>query len=76
MDKCIQDYLSLWYSIKKFDQIKCIFQLIEQIEVFDLPTTTLSFPSQWYAFAVVTFTPQTMQLYSAAFEAQVEESSR
>lgn len=24
-----------------------------------MPTTTLSFPSQWYAFAVVTFTPQT-----------------
>ncbi|KAL4004200.1 homeodomain interacting protein kinase [Sarotherodon galilaeus] len=51
-------------------------KLIGQIEVFDMPTTTLSFPSQWYTFAVVTFTPQTMQLYSAMFEAQVEESSR
>lgn len=41
-----------------------------------MPTTTLSFPSQWYAFAVVTFTPQTQHLHSAVFEAQVEESSR
>ncbi|XP_056273332.1 hydrocephalus-inducing protein homolog [Pseudoliparis swirei] len=38
-------------------------------EVFDLSATTLSIPSQSHVFAEVTFTPQTMQLYSAVFEA-------
>lgn len=46
------------------------------MEVFDLSATTLSIPSQSHSFAVVTFTPQTMQLYSAVFEAVIEETSR
>ncbi|CAI5655386.1 unnamed protein product [Oreochromis niloticus] len=46
------------------------------IEVFDLPVTTLSIPSLSHAFAVVTFTPQAMQHYSAVFEAKVEGSGR
>ncbi|CAJ1057505.1 hydrocephalus-inducing protein homolog isoform X2 [Xyrichtys novacula] len=46
------------------------------MKVFDLPTTTLSIPSQSHSFAVVTFAPQTMQLYSAVFEATLEGISR
>nr|XP_020443912.1 hydrocephalus-inducing protein-like isoform X2 [Monopterus albus] len=46
------------------------------VEVFDLHPSTLSIPSLSHSFAVVTFTPQTMQLYSAAFEATIEGSSR
>ncbi|XP_040894088.1 hydrocephalus-inducing protein homolog [Toxotes jaculatrix] len=46
------------------------------MEVFDLSATTLSIPSQSHSFAVVTFTPQTMQLYSAVFEATMEGTSR
>ncbi|XP_039456431.1 hydrocephalus-inducing protein homolog [Oreochromis aureus] len=48
----------------------------QHIEVFDLPVTTLSIPSLSHAFAVVTFTPQAMQHYSAVFEAKVEGSGR
>lgn len=46
------------------------------MEVFDLSATTLSIPSQSHSFAVVTFTPQTMQLYSAVFEAAIDGTSR
>ncbi|XP_026221932.1 hydrocephalus-inducing protein homolog [Anabas testudineus] len=46
------------------------------IEVFDLSASTLSIPSQSYSYAVVTFTPQTMQLYSAVFEATLEGTTR
>ncbi|XP_027128846.1 hydrocephalus-inducing protein homolog isoform X3 [Larimichthys crocea] len=46
------------------------------IDVFDLSVTTLSIPSQSHSFAVITFTPQTMQLYSAVFEATIEGTSR
>nr|XP_019962004.1 PREDICTED: hydrocephalus-inducing protein homolog [Paralichthys olivaceus] len=46
------------------------------VEVFDLSATTLNIPSQSHSFAVVTFTPQSMQLYSAVFEATVEGTSR
>ncbi|XP_029289106.1 hydrocephalus-inducing protein homolog [Cottoperca gobio] len=45
-------------------------------EVFDLSATTLSIPDQSHLFAVVNFTPQTMQLYSAVFEATVDVTSR
>ncbi|XP_071313817.1 hydrocephalus-inducing protein homolog isoform X2 [Trachinotus anak] len=45
------------------------------MEVFDLPDATLSIPSQSHSFAVVTFTPQTMQQYNAVFEATLEGSS-
>ncbi|XP_037834213.1 hydrocephalus-inducing protein homolog [Kryptolebias marmoratus] len=43
-----------------------------QMEVFGLPATTLNIPAQSHAFAVVTFTPQAVQHYSATFEATVE----
>ncbi|XP_022605572.1 hydrocephalus-inducing protein homolog [Seriola dumerili] len=46
------------------------------MEVFDLPATTLSIPSQSHSFAVVIFTPQTMQQYTAVFEATLEGTSR
>ncbi|XP_045894223.1 hydrocephalus-inducing protein homolog [Micropterus dolomieu] len=46
------------------------------VEAFDLSATTLSIPSQSHSFAVVTFTPQMMQLYSAVFEATMEGTSR
>ncbi|TDH09205.1 hypothetical protein EPR50_G00084380 [Perca flavescens] len=44
--------------------------------VFDLAATTLSIPSQSHMFAVVTFTPQTMQQYSAIFEVTMDVTSR
>ncbi|XP_059190373.1 hydrocephalus-inducing protein homolog [Centropristis striata] len=46
------------------------------VEVFDLSATTLSIPGQSHSFAVVTFTPQTMQCYSAVFEATMEFTTR
>ncbi|XP_074533739.1 hydrocephalus-inducing protein homolog [Halichoeres trimaculatus] len=46
------------------------------MKVFDLSTTTLSIPSQSHSFGVVTFTPQTMQPYSAVFEATLEGTNR
>nr|XP_029134421.1 hydrocephalus-inducing protein homolog [Labrus bergylta] len=46
------------------------------MKCFDLSATTLSIPSQSHSFAEVTFTPQTMQLYSAVFEATIEGISR
>ncbi|XP_037622519.1 hydrocephalus-inducing protein homolog isoform X2 [Sebastes umbrosus] len=45
-------------------------------EIFDLPATTLIIPSLSHSFAVVTFAPQTMQLYSAVFDASLEVASR
>ncbi|KAK2841889.1 hypothetical protein Q5P01_012089 [Channa striata] len=46
------------------------------IEVFDVPAATLTIPSQSHSYAVATFTPQTMQLYNAVFEATVEGANR
>ncbi|XP_034542457.1 hydrocephalus-inducing protein homolog isoform X2 [Notolabrus celidotus] len=46
------------------------------MKVFDLFTSTLSIPSQSHSFAVITFKPQTMQLYSAVFEVTLEGTSR
>ncbi|XP_042266839.1 hydrocephalus-inducing protein homolog isoform X2 [Thunnus maccoyii] len=46
------------------------------LDVFDLSATAVSVPSQSHSFAVVTFTPQTMQLYSAVFEATLEGTNR
>uniref|UniRef100_A0A3B4VD89 HYDIN axonemal central pair apparatus protein n=1 Tax=Seriola dumerili TaxID=41447 RepID=A0A3B4VD89_SERDU len=57
--------------------ISCIsLQSSRNMEVFDLPATTLSIPSQSHSFAVVIFTPQTMQQYTAVFEATLEGTSR
>ncbi|XP_023811732.1 hydrocephalus-inducing protein homolog isoform X1 [Oryzias latipes] len=44
-------------------------------DVFDLVATTLSVPNQSHAFAVVTFTPPSIQQYSAVFEATIEGTS-
>ncbi|XP_029009061.1 hydrocephalus-inducing protein homolog isoform X2 [Betta splendens] len=46
------------------------------VEVFNLPAKTLSIPSQSHSYAVVTFMPQKMQLYSAVFEATLEGTIR
>ncbi|KAM9376113.1 hydrocephalus-inducing protein-like [Pholidichthys leucotaenia] len=46
------------------------------VEVFHLSPSTLTIPNQSHAFTVVTFTPQTKQLYSAVFEATVEGLTR
>lgn len=45
-------------------------------DVFDLSATSLSIPEQSHVFAVATFTPQAMQLYSAVFEATMDVTSR
>ncbi|MEQ2215827.1 hypothetical protein XENOCAPTIV_006508, partial [Xenoophorus captivus] len=47
-----------------------------QLEVFDLPATTLNISNQSHAFAVVTFTPQAIRSYSAVFEATVKGPCR
>ncbi|XP_015258081.1 PREDICTED: hydrocephalus-inducing protein homolog [Cyprinodon variegatus] len=44
----------------------------QQLEVFDLPTSTLNIGSQSHTFAVVTFTPQAIRPYSAVFETTVK----
>ncbi|XP_049928998.1 hydrocephalus-inducing protein homolog isoform X2 [Epinephelus moara] len=46
------------------------------VEVFDLSATTLNIPSQSHSFAVVTFAPLMMQLYSAVLEVTVEGTIR
>ena len=46
-------------------------QALRNVEVFKLSASTLNIPSQSHSFAVVTFTPQTMQLYTAVFEATI-----
>ncbi|KAM7413943.1 hypothetical protein PAMA_018980 [Pampus argenteus] len=51
-------------------------KLSRNLDVFDLPATTVSIPSLSHSFIAVTFTPQTMQLYSAVFEATLEGTSR
>uniref|UniRef100_A0A3Q3MLA1 HYDIN axonemal central pair apparatus protein n=1 Tax=Mastacembelus armatus TaxID=205130 RepID=A0A3Q3MLA1_9TELE len=57
--------------------ISCIsLQMSRNVEIFDLSPTTLSIHSQSHSFAVVSFTPQTMQLYSAVLEVTMEGTSR
>uniref|UniRef100_A0A8C5EU15 Hydrocephalus-inducing protein-like n=1 Tax=Gouania willdenowi TaxID=441366 RepID=A0A8C5EU15_GOUWI len=48
----------------------------QNVEGFHLSTPTMTIPPQSHAFAVVTFTPQSMQLYSGVFKATIEGSSR
>ncbi|XP_056138426.1 hydrocephalus-inducing protein homolog [Lampris incognitus] len=50
-------------------------KLWRSVEVFDLSPAKLCIPGQSYSFAVVTFTPQSMQLYHAVFEATLEGAS-
>ncbi|XP_070763174.1 hydrocephalus-inducing protein homolog [Enoplosus armatus] len=73
------------FKITNNSKVPCVLSLAikyvgakvsRHVEVFDLSATTLSIPSQSHSFAVVTFTPQTMQLYSAVFEATMEGTSR
>ncbi|XP_030613884.1 hydrocephalus-inducing protein homolog isoform X2 [Archocentrus centrarchus] len=73
------------FKLTNSSKVPCVISLAiksagskssRHIEVFDLPATTMSIPSQSHGFAVITFTPQTMQLYSAVFEAKVEGSGR
>ncbi|XP_030281249.1 hydrocephalus-inducing protein homolog isoform X1 [Sparus aurata] len=61
-------------------KVPCVLSLVikhvgakvpRNVEVFKLSASTLSIPSQSHSFAVVTFTPQTMQLYTAVFEATI-----
>uniref|UniRef100_A0A8D3BS88 HYDIN axonemal central pair apparatus protein n=1 Tax=Scophthalmus maximus TaxID=52904 RepID=A0A8D3BS88_SCOMX len=51
-------------------------KMVRNMEVFHLSATTLNIPSQSHAFAVVTFTPQSMQQYGAVFEAAIEGANR
>lgn len=51
-------------------------QTSQNTEVFGLLSSTLLIPSQSYSFSSVTFTPQMMQVYSAVFEATLEQSTR
>ncbi|XP_026166304.1 hydrocephalus-inducing protein-like isoform X3 [Mastacembelus armatus] len=51
-------------------------KMSRNVEIFDLSPTTLSIHSQSHSFAVVSFTPQTMQLYSAVLEVTMEGTSR
>nr|XP_057932234.1 hydrocephalus-inducing protein homolog isoform X2 [Doryrhamphus excisus] len=45
-------------------------------DIFELSSPTLFVPSQSHAFAVVNFTPHTMHLYNAVFEATFDKNSR
>lgn len=63
--------LSVSYMAKT-KEIHICFQTSQQLEVFDLPTSTLNICSQSHTFAVVTFTPQAIRPYSAVFEATVK----
>ncbi|XP_075327326.1 hydrocephalus-inducing protein homolog [Odontesthes bonariensis] len=57
--------------------IRCVGpKTSRNVEVFDLCATTLNIPNQSHAFAVVTFTPQTMQQYCAVFELTMEGMGR
>ncbi|XP_053175951.1 hydrocephalus-inducing protein homolog [Scomber japonicus] len=51
-------------------------KVARNLDVFDLSATTVSIPSMSHSFVAVTFTPQTMQLYSAVFEATMEGTNR
>lgn len=63
--------------VVSMSNIYCIsLQTGRTAEIFDLPATTLSIPSLSHSFAVVTFAPETMQLYSAVFDASLEVASR
>lgn len=52
------------------------FQASSSAEGFDVSARTLSIPSQSHSFAVVTFTPQMTQHYSAVFQATVKGINR
>ncbi|KAM9351908.1 hydrocephalus-inducing protein homolog [Symphorus nematophorus] len=73
------------FKLTNSSKVPCVLSLAikyvgakttRNVEVFDLSATTLSIPSQSHSFAVITFTPQMMQLYSAVFEATMEGTSR
>uniref|UniRef100_A0A8D0AXJ9 HYDIN axonemal central pair apparatus protein n=1 Tax=Sander lucioperca TaxID=283035 RepID=A0A8D0AXJ9_SANLU len=65
------------FKLSNNNKVPCVLSLaIKSVGVFDLSATTLSIPSQSHMFAVVTFTPQTMQQYSAVFEVTMDVTSR
>ncbi|XP_008288806.1 hydrocephalus-inducing protein homolog [Stegastes partitus] len=73
------------FKLTNNSKVSCVLSLAikyvgaktsRNMEVFGLSLTTLSIPNQSQAFAVVTFTPQAMQLYRAVFEATIEGTSR
>ncbi|XP_073328914.1 hydrocephalus-inducing protein homolog [Pagrus major] len=68
------------FKLTNNSKVPCVLSLVikhvgakapRNVEVFKLSASTLSIPSQSHSFAVVTFTPQTMQLYTAVFEATI-----
>ncbi|XP_049580395.1 hydrocephalus-inducing protein homolog [Syngnathus scovelli] len=46
------------------------------VDVFELPSPTLFVPGQSHALTSLSFTPNTMQIYNAVFEATFDKSSR
>ncbi|XP_061825847.2 hydrocephalus-inducing protein homolog [Nerophis lumbriciformis] len=51
-------------------------KMSSNVDIFELSTPTLFVPGQSHAFAVVSFTPQTLQLYNASFEVTFDKSIR
>lgn len=51
-------------------------QATRSTEVFELLPTKMCLPSHSHAFAVITFTPTTMQAYHGTFEVTLEGASR
>ncbi|XP_054633597.1 hydrocephalus-inducing protein homolog [Dunckerocampus dactyliophorus] len=51
-------------------------KMSSNVDIFELASPTLYVPSQSHAFAIVSFTPHTMHLYNAVFEATFDKNSR
>ncbi|XP_028304635.1 hydrocephalus-inducing protein homolog isoform X2 [Gouania willdenowi] len=73
------------FKLTNISKVLCVLHMAIQavgskgsqnVEGFHLSTPTMTIPPQSHAFAVVTFTPQSMQLYSGVFKATIEGSSR
>lgn len=52
------------------------FQMSGNVDVFELSSPTLFVPGQSQAFTSLSFTPHTMHIYNAVFEATFDKSSR
>ncbi|XP_041651130.1 hydrocephalus-inducing protein homolog [Cheilinus undulatus] len=70
------------FKLTNNGKVPCVLNLAIQyagtrptMKVFDLCATALSIPSQSHSFAEVTFTPLTVHLYSAVFEATISGAS-
>ncbi|KAF3689156.1 Hydrocephalus-inducing protein Hy-3 [Channa argus] len=73
------------FKLTNNNKVPCVLNLAlkyvgskvsRNMEGFDLSAATLTIPSQSHSYAVATFTPQTMQLYSAVFEATMDGTNR